>query len=55
VRSGERRRSEFDRRLSALTPRELEVMDLVVTGLHNRKSPASWASAHAPPKFTRRA
>lgn len=33
----ENRRSDFDRLLATLTPREKEVMDLVVTGRHNRE------------------
>lgn len=31
------RRTEFDRLLASLTPREKEVMDMVVTGRHNRE------------------
>jgi FixJ family two-component response regulator len=33
----ESRRADFDRLLASLTPREKEVMDLVVTGRHNRE------------------
>ena len=33
----ENRRSDFDRLLTTLTPREKKVMDLVVTGRHNRE------------------
>lgn len=33
----ESRRAELDRLLASLTPREKEVMDLVVTGRHNRE------------------
>ena len=33
----EKRRTDFDRLLANLTPREKEVMDLVVTGRHNRE------------------
>lgn len=37
VQQDESRRTEFDRLLAGLTPREKEVMDLVVAGRHNRE------------------
>lgn len=37
INENESQRSELDRLLSALTPREKEIMDLVVQGRHNRE------------------
>jgi RNA polymerase sigma factor (sigma-70 family) len=37
LRNGDRQIAEFERLLASLTPREAEVMDLVVDGLHNRE------------------
>ena len=43
--------AELQRRLSCLTPREREVLPLVVSGLLNKQSPPSSASARSPSRF----
>jgi RNA polymerase sigma factor (sigma-70 family) len=37
VLAGERQKNDFDRRIEKLTPREKEVMKLVIVGQHNRE------------------
>lgn len=46
VHDAESARSEFQRLLTTLTPREREVLDLVVSGHHNREIAAMFAISH---------